>query len=127
MTKAKRLLATLAVLAVLSAVVAGSASAAYWFWTANLSGTVLKDRDSTGTEYGRQSFDNTNHPGHTQYVVFVLSSGSWDTVGQWCSGGSGCDSGSLGVAGSAYPKGGCENPSSYGYSVFTNCKYGDGQ
>lgn len=62
-----------------------------------------------------------------QYVVFVLSSGSWDTVGQWCpTSQSGCDSGSIAVAGLYYPKGGCENPSSYGYAVWTNCKYGDG-
>jgi hypothetical protein len=116
------------VVALLAATVfAGSAFAVYWFYSANLSGTVLKDRDSTGTEYGRQSFDNTNHPGHTQYLVFVLSSGSWDTVSQWCdASSSGCDSGSIGVDGSAYPKGGCENPTSNGYSVYTNCKYGDG-
>lgn len=107
-------------------VTASTAWASYWFFQGNLSGTTLKDRDSTGTQYGRQSFDNTNHPGHTQYVVFVLSSGSWDTVGQWCSGGSGCDSGSIAVSGAAYPHGGCENPSGYGYSVWTNCKYGDG-
>lgn len=107
-----------------AAVFASSAFAAYWFYQGNLSGTTLKDRDSTGTEYGRQSFDNTNHPGHTQYLVSVRSGGSWDTVGQWCSGGSGCDSGSIAVDGLTYPKGGCENTNSY--SVYTNCKYGDG-
>lgn len=107
-------------------VLAGTATAAYWFYQGNLSGTQLKDRDSTGTQYGRQSFDNTNHPGHVQYVVFVLSSGSWDTVKQQCFGGTGCDSGSLAVSGLAYPHGGCENPLSNGYSVFTNCKYGSG-
>lgn len=123
--RARRMLVLLLVL-VTAAVVAGSAYAAYWFFQGNLSGTVLNNRESTGTQWGRQSFDNTNHPGHVQYVVFVLSSGAWDTVGQWCSGGTGCDSGSIPVDGLYYPKGGCENPSSYGYSVYTNCKYGTG-
>lgn len=115
--------AVLAVVAALAA--AGTAWAAYWFYQGNLSGTVLKARDATDTQYGRQSFDNTNNPGHVQYLVFVLSSGNWDTVRQQCSGGSGCDSGSIGVSGLYYPKGGCENPNSY--AVYTNCKYGSGQ
>jgi hypothetical protein len=118
---------TLVVLAAFAALAfSSSAWAAYWFFQGNLSGTALTTRDSTGTQYGRMSFDNTNHPGHTQYLVFVLSSGSWDTVGATCFGGSGCDTGSVPVNGAAYPKGGCENPSGYGYSVWTNCKYGTG-
>ncbi|HEY8627624.1 MAG TPA: hypothetical protein VIL56_04870 [Gaiellaceae bacterium] len=113
MTRTRRAAAILVAVAAISCVFAGTAFAAYWFFQGNLSGTTLKDRDSTGTQYGRQSFDNTNHPTHVQYVVFVPSSGSWDTVGQACpSGQSGCDSGPIGVDGSAYPHGGCENPSS---------------
>ncbi len=120
----KRIIVLCAALFAVLALAGTAAAASYWFYQGNLSGTVLNPRDTTGTEYGRQSFDNTNHPGHTQYVVFVLSSGSWDTVGQWCPvGQSGCDSGDIPVSGAAYPKGGCENPSSYGYSVYTNCHY----
>lgn len=125
MRRSKRLLAIIVAVLALSLAYAGTAFAAYWFFTGNLSGTTLKDRDSTGTQYGRQSFDNTNHPGHVQYVVFVLSSGSWDTVGQSCpTNQSGCDSLEIPVNGAAYPHGGCENPSGYGYAVYTNCKYG---
>lgn len=111
---------------VMALTVTSAAWAAYWFFQGNLSGTVVKARESTGTQYGRQSFDNTNHPGHVQYLVFILSSGSWDTIGQQCFGGSGCDSGSIAVSGAAYPKGGCENPARYGYAVWTNCRYGTG-
>ena len=123
MTRKRAIVFAVALLATF--VLAGTALAAgYWFYQGNLSGTVLTDRDTTGTEYGRQSFDNTNHPGHEQYLVFVLSSGSWDTVGQACPvGQSGCDSGDISVSGLYYPHGGCENPSSYGYAVYTNCHY----
>lgn len=63
---------------VASLVFVSAAWASYWFFQGDLSGTTLKGRDSTGTQYGRQSFDNTNHQGHTQYVVFILSSGTWN-------------------------------------------------
>jgi hypothetical protein len=118
---------TLLVLAVFAAMLTAASTAwgAYWFFQGNLINTVLKDRDSTGTQYVRMSFDNTNHPGHIQYIALIRSGGSWDTITQSCSSGySGCDSGSLAVSGLYYPKGGCENPQSY--QVWTNCKYGTG-
>lgn len=121
-----RVTRALVLLAILAAMLTAASAAwgGYWFFQGNLINTVLKARDSTGTQYVRESFDNTNHPGHVQYIALVLSSGNWDTIKMQCFGGSGCDSGSLAVSGLYYPKGGCENPQSY--YVWTNCKYGTG-
>lgn len=72
------------------------------------------------------SFDNTNHPGHEQYIVVIDSGGTWTRIGLACSSGySGCDSGDLAIDSGHYPTGGCQNPSKYGYAVWTNCKYND--
>jgi hypothetical protein len=114
---------------VVSLVVVTSAYAAYWFFQGNLSGTVFHNAESTGAnQYSRMSFDNTNHPGHWQYIVLDDAQGNWTRIGAACSGGSGCDTGALGpFEGDYYTKGGCQVPSSYGYSVYTNCRYGTGQ
>jgi hypothetical protein len=115
---------------VVSLVFVASAYASYWFFQGNLSGTTspLHDAESTGNnQYSRMSFDNTNHPGHRQNIVLDDVNGNWHLIGAVCIGGSGCDTGSLGpVQGSYYTKGGCQVPTGFGYSVFTNCRYGTG-
>lgn len=104
---------------------AGSAFASgYWFFNGQLSGAVFNFPQDGSTDYARESFDNTNHPGHEQKITLIDQGGTWHEIGLSCPvGQSGCDSGDLTLSSSIYPKGGCQVPGSYGYSVWTNCKY----
>jgi len=121
----KRLLVTLGLCAVLAAIAAAPAFAAYWFYQGNLLGPVTKYRDDTSNQYLRMSFDNTNHPGHTQHLVEIDTGGTTHTINISCPSGSGCDTGSLAINALTYPTDGCGNPQSY--AVYTNCKFGTGQ
>lgn len=120
----KRVLVFAAAVFVSLVAVAAALAAGYWFFQGNLSGAVFNPSDGYATDWARQSFDNTNHPGHTQYITVIDRSGSWHSIGQSCPvTQSGCDSGDLGFDTYTYPKGGCRVPGSYGYAVWTNCKY----